>query len=79
MGVVWTHDGAYGESYRLPLYRETNTVGIILRKGEAMKLLSSTMISSETSDKSTYASRLRYFDEGEESKSRVVLEALLSY
>lgn len=37
------------------------------------------MTASKTSSKSTYASWLKYFNEGEGSRKRLVLEALLLY
>lgn len=64
-------------------YKEVYAMGLIFEGEDEDKLQQLTAASSHSkvasSSKSTYAPWIHYFEEGEGSRSRLVLEALLAY
>lgn len=63
------------------LFREANTMGIVLKGDDQTKLnyLTATMATLRTSGKFTYLTLLWLFDEGDGSSSGYIMEAFLSY
>lgn len=61
----------------LPLYGETNTMGLTLEGENKDKL--QLLIEAASSTKSSYTSWIQYFDEEEASRNDLILEALLAY
>lgn len=65
----------------LPMFVETNAMGVVLEERDEMKLMymTSVIITPTMSGKSTYTTWPQFFDEGDGSRSCYVVEAFLTY
>lgn len=65
----------------LPLFGRENTMAIVLDTNNQvhLKYLMMVMTASRSSKKSTYTTRLLFYDEGDGSCSKFMVEAFLAY